>query len=91
MRRLAFLLFLLAGCSSNQVLSACQAHTAGIAILAPQAAAGALTQAQVGAVDTSIAITDPICAGTVTDFSTALTVMESELMRLTIIGASNGN
>jgi len=78
----------LAGCAgsqSQQLLTFCEAHDSSVRALAPQAAVGALTQGQVDAVDRSIVVADGVCTGTVPDFSTALSVMEAELLRMAII------
>ena len=79
----------LAGCAGSQaqqLLTACQSHDAFVRAMAPQAAIGALSQGQVDAVDRSIAVADTVCDGTAQNFSTALTVLEAELLRMAIIG-----
>lgn len=75
-----------AGPQSQQLLLACGAHDAAIRALAPHAAVGALSRGQVAAADQSIATADSICSGEVQDFTTALDVIEAELLRLAIMG-----
>lgn len=80
----------LAACASTesqQLLTACEAHDAAIRALAPQVAAGRFSQGQVSAVDQSIVTADSVCDGTVREYRTALSVLEAELLRMTIIGA----
>ncbi len=80
---------ILAGCAgsqSQQLLSACEGHDTFVRAMAPQAAVGALTQRQVDAVTQSIAVADSICNGTAQNYSTALSVMEAELLRMVIVG-----
>lgn len=81
----------LAGCAGSQaqqLLTACESHDAFVRAMAPQAAAGVLSQRQVDAVDQSIVVADGICDGTAQNFSTALARMEAELLRMTIIGGA---
>jgi len=70
---------------AQQVLTACEAHDAAVRALVPQVAAGVLSQAQVSSVDASIVLADTICDGTVVDYSTALSLIEAELLRMAII------
>lgn len=79
----------LAGCAgspSQQLLEACGSHDAAVRAAAPLAAVSVLSQRQVDAIDLSIAIADGVCDGTVRDYSTALSAIEAELLRMVIIG-----
>ncbi len=82
---------ILAGCAgsqSQQLLSACTSHDAGVRALAPLAATGLLSQEQVTAVDQSIVLADSICDGSATNYGTALSTLEAELLRMVIIGGA---
>lgn len=80
-------LVLLAACSSAEetLLSACRVHDSALRAIAPQMAAQRLTQSQVDAVFASERTSLAICNGTVTDYTTALIVLEGEALRLAIM------
>ena len=94
MRKLLLALpVIVVGCASSPqqaLLNACDAHDRSVRALSGFAATGALTQRQVDAVDTSIAVADTVCDGTVTDYRSALNVLEAEVLRLAIVQSTAG-
>jgi hypothetical protein len=88
MRKLLLALpLIVVGCADQEgvLLNACKAHNAALTALAPQIADSQFSQRQVDAIFQSEETGNSICDGTVTDFTTALTVLEAEALRLAII------